>query len=569
MDNLQILMVHRIDRHLGDEVAALQKFLETVNRSSDEDLISRADDFMNHARNHFALFRDLATSVVDGDEEKARLRAQVDELTDTTVQDEMKKLQDEIKNLKGNAALKDTNKQPETDNVAFQVSDNELTARIEELQAEIKRLNDAHDMEKNALIATIDELDRKAHRLQNTTTDPGHEQDAISREKYENMESRFKEVVRELAKYGPTRAMVRIRAEPEASKDKLLDISNPTGGPWKCLRLTALGENQAGNPTKTVTDYQFEHVFGPNESNSDVFEAVKNFTASAMQCASVNIVGYGQTGSGKSHTFFGTNADPGIIQRHIHDHFELTEVSVDGFQYEFSVSAVEFYLGKMYDLLDQRGSNIGKWADRETRPFQDPEEAAHILETIVNKRQTASTRRNVNSSRSTLFVSIAVNKRLPNAPEAFCLSPGTVNFIDLAGSERTEDSQNQGETNTINQDISEMGQAIRAFANGDPVVLRPQSVLVRAFREYLGVDARLLYIGTTSPLLSNVNASKPTLALGNAITENRDNALIAQLVKKKPAGPVPSAKRNPQTATGRKVPPQTSTGRKIPRSGGK
>ncbi|KAI1259658.1 P-loop containing nucleoside triphosphate hydrolase protein [Xylariaceae sp. FL1019] len=154
-------------------------------------------------------------------------------------------------------------------------------------------------------------------------------------------------MVRELARYGPTRSMARIRAEPEVSKDKLMDISNPHGGPWQCIRLKETSGNSQGKVSDKSTDYEFERVFGPGESNADVFDAIKNFSSMALQCASVTIVGYGQTGSGKTHTFFGSQADPGIVQRQIQDCLESSALCDDGYDSELSISAVEFYLGHL------------------------------------------------------------------------------------------------------------------------------------------------------------------------------------------------------------------------------
>ena len=82
-----------------------------------------------------------------------------------------------------------------------------------------------------------------------------------------------------------------------------------------------------------------------------VFEDTKHLIQSAIDGYNVCIFAYGQTGSGKTYTIYGSEQDPGITPRGIHELFNI--IDRDSGKYTFSVSAymLELYQDELTDLL--------------------------------------------------------------------------------------------------------------------------------------------------------------------------------------------------------------------------
>ena len=115
------------------------------------------------------------------------------------------------------------------------------------------------------------------------------------------------------------------------------------------------------------TIYKFpEKVLGPEADQETVFNAIlptyiSSFTS--IDGHNVVLIAYGQTGTGKTHTMFGTDEslkisnissihkDWGILPRTVASTFEICN-SQSAFSFILTASAVEFYLGQCYDLLN-------------------------------------------------------------------------------------------------------------------------------------------------------------------------------------------------------------------------
>lgn len=92
-----------------------------------------------------------------------------------------------------------------------------------------------------------------------------------------------------------------------------------------------------------------------------VYADTSHLVQSAVDGYNVCIFAYGQTGSGKTFTIYGTEEDPGVTPRAIHELFNI--VARDSGKYSFSISCymLELYQDDLADLLlaqtkDQRSN---------------------------------------------------------------------------------------------------------------------------------------------------------------------------------------------------------------------
>ncbi|XP_022888275.1 kinesin-like protein KIN-14L [Olea europaea var. sylvestris] len=100
--------------------------------------------------------------------------------------------------------------------------------------------------------------------------------------------------------------------------------------------------------------FQFNHVFGPNATQYDVFRETQPLVRSVMDGYNVCIFAYGQTGSGKTHTMCGPGGSAnelGINCLAINDLFQLSNERKDIIEYRIQVQMVEIYNEQVRDLL--------------------------------------------------------------------------------------------------------------------------------------------------------------------------------------------------------------------------
>lgn len=129
------------------------------------------------------------------------------------------------------------------------------------------------------------------------------------------------------------------------------------------------------------------------------------------------IFAYGQTSSGKTHTMFGDmHSDhlKGIIPRATRHIFDFIDECEDETEFMIKCSMLEIYRENLYDLLNERSSDLrikdhprkGIFVDGlEEVMVGDEDELMEVLEMGARSKKMASTRMNEHSSRShTLFI---------------------------------------------------------------------------------------------------------------------------------------------------------------------
>ena len=296
--------------------------------------------------------------------------------------------------------------------------------------------------------------------------------------------------------------------------------------------------------SKGTKQYTFDHVFGPETAQTDVYDAiVAPIVEEAMTGFNCTIFAYGQTGTGKTYTMEGLR-DPetssfvgsehaGIIPRTIESIF--AELEASGAEYSVRVSYLEIYNEELHDLLglsepplplrifeDNKGSSSRSAGgsmmtvhNLEEVPVTSASDIFPILERGQAKRQVAATKMNATSSRSHAIFSITIHIKESNAEGEDLLKVGKLNLVDLAGSENIGRSGAQSkrarEAGLINQSLLTLGRVINALIERRPHIPYRESKLTRILQDSLGGTTKTCVIATVSPSEINFEETLSTL----------------------------------------------------------
>lgn len=282
--------------------------------------------------------------------------------------------------------------------------------------------------------------------------------------------------------------------------------------------------------------FRFDHVFGPEIGQSQVYEVL---AAPVVNSRSGAIMAYGQTGTGKSHTMgFGVSSESmsedGIASRALRTLVNRLKAADN--VGTISISMLQIYAETITDLLAPISSNIAQTslAIKESphegfyvsglRHFdvKTEEEAKHLISIGSANRAVAPTHQNVTSSRSHTILKLALN--FGGGDESSIL------LVDLAGSERRGRSHSGVHSNTgatlkearfINSSLSTFGNVIAALASSSTGRERRAHIpfrdckLTRILQSALqggpNGDGRVAIIATVGPAPQSIAASLSTL----------------------------------------------------------
>ncbi|XP_069181334.1 uncharacterized protein [Procambarus clarkii] len=304
------------------------------------------------------------------------------------------------------------------------------------------------------------------------------------------------------------------------------------------------------NTQRGLKTFLFDRVFQPHDNQDTVFQDTNALIQSALDGFNVTIMAYGQTGSGKTFTMLGTETQPGIAPRAFRRLFQLVEGGKARYDVTVSTYMMELYNDKLIDLLkpitvtenerleikrDKKGSVHVQGAT--VRSVSSASELCQAFEEGLTNRHTASTKMNVESSRSHLLIVICLNVTSKQTGNVLM---GKLTLVDLAGSERVSKSGASAdqlkEANSINKSLSALGDVISALSTESSFIPYRNSKLTMLLQDSLGGNAKTLVFVNVSPAAYNADETLISLMyasrikqITNTISKNSDNKEITRL----------------------------------------
>lgn len=332
--------------------------------------------------------------------------------------------------------------------------------------------------------------------------------------------------------------------------------------------VESLSETEVGcydSRTNKWKSFAFDRVWGPDQSQTSVFQDVEPLALSVIDGFNACIFAYGQTGSGKTFTMEGVpeNNQYGISYRTIQKIFHLlnlraqqqraAELFVDGdsqgdpmnqvsFEFSLHLGMLEIYNDEVYDLLATQGSSMaekkqealraGGKASLEIRANKDgrievpnlTKETVHSIQEVMDllkrgnaNRATAATDLNEHSSRSHMVLIVDVISGLAGTPK----NKGTLYLVDLAGSERVRKSNVAGdqlkEAGFINRSLSALGNVMEALDRKASHVPYRDSKLTYLLQDSLGGNSRTMMVVTICPMDNSYDESVHALQFATRV----------------------------------------------------
>ena len=280
--------------------------------------------------------------------------------------------------------------------------------------------------------------------------------------------------------------------------------------------------------------FAFDETFDETAGNEDIYtRTCKPLVSAVFNGAKATCFAYGQTGSGKTYTMMGPEADgrqrakhtPGLYELAVKDMFE--KINKPNFKhFQICVSFFEIYGGKLFDLLNER---------KKLRCLEDGKKHANIvglrkvtigqvkdlfklMERGHDARSTGKTGANLDSSRSHAVLQIILKDSRTGKGR------GKISFIDLAGSERGQDTthadrQTRMEGAEINKSLLALKECIRALYHEQEHTPFRGSKLTQVLKDSFTGNGRTVMVVTISPNMGNCEHTLNTLRYGYRVKE--------------------------------------------------
>ncbi|KAK9053837.1 hypothetical protein SSX86_024912 [Deinandra increscens subsp. villosa] len=333
---------------------------------------------------------------------------------------------------------------------------------------------------------------------------------------------------------------VSVRVRPMNAKE----IANNDSSDWDCVsNNTIIFKNALTERSMYPNAYTFDRVYGCDSTTRQVYEeGIKRVALSALNGFNSSVFAYGQTSSGKTYTM------TGVTQYAISDIFDHISKQ-DHREFMLKFSAIEIYNECVKDLLSADATPLRLLDDPEKGTVVDKlteihlEDWTHLMELLAvceAQRKIGETSLNEMSSRSHQIIRLMIESSPSESSgiDSGSILTATVNFIDLAGSERASQTLSTGkrlkEGAHINRSLLTLGTVIRKLSkepNGH--IPYRDSKLTRILQNSLGGNAKTAIICTLSPAHTHLEQSRNTLLFAVCAKEVRTSAQVNVVMSEK------------------------------------
>jgi len=301
---------------------------------------------------------------------------------------------------------------------------------------------------------------------------------------------------------------------------------------FKCVDFKSLDTLNVTNSFNNSQTFTFDRVYDDFTNQYNLYvETAKPLITDILKGYNGTIFTYGQSGSGKTYTMYGgellDSETQGIIPRAINEIFEyINSEENKEIRFELKFSMLEIYQEQLYDLLNpdtksqdlkiKEHSKKGIYVENLSEVYiSSQEEFLVLIHEAERCRIVKETGLNKCSSRSHLLFQLQITQKFPDDTEKH----GSLNLIDLAGSEKVSKTHAIGETlneaKKINTSLSILGKVISILASntGEYVPYR-ESKLTRILQDSLGGNSKTILIVNCS--IHSYNSDETTYTLNFA-----------------------------------------------------
>ncbi|CAG9797688.1 unnamed protein product [Chironomus riparius] len=346
-----------------------------------------------------------------------------------------------------------------------------------------------------------------------------------------------------------------VRVRPTNARERLIrsnEIVEVTG--VKDVTVKQIHDSRA------TKKFSFDRAFGMNSQQHEVYQTVvAPLIQEVTDGYNCTVFAYGQTGTGKTYTMVGEEqsllssqyddvSNVGMIPRALSHLFD--KLRVDKSEFAMRVSYLELYNEELCDLLstddnvkirlfddaNKKGSVIVQGL--EEIPVRCKDDVYKLLAKGQERRKTAATLMNAQSSRSHTVFSILVHIKECGPDGEEMLKIGKLNLVDLAGSENISKAGNEKgirtrESVNINQSLLTLGRVITALVERAPHVPYRESKLTRLLQESLGGRTKTSIIATISCGHKDLEETLSTLDYAHRAKNIQNKPEINQRLTKK------------------------------------
>jgi kinesin family member C1 len=273
----------------------------------------------------------------------------------------------------------------------------------------------------------------------------------------------------------------------------------------------------------SLQQYKFDVCFPQESTQEEIFSEVQGLVRSALDGYKVWVFAYGQTGSGKTYTMEGEDDQRGVIPRAVEEIFsEVEKMEETTVKWSFQ----EIYMDQIRDLIEPNNWMKEIWKAKDYAPtiktVKTKQEVDVLLQKARKNRVVADNSMNQRSSRSHSIFQMTISYQ-QRSQEETKLIEGSINLIDLAGSERLHKSETPSklildESKAINKSLSCLKDVIQALANEEQFIPYRNSKLTYMLQPHLSSQsAKTLMIVNASPLAEHTNETINSLRFASEV----------------------------------------------------